>query len=78
MYTMKSENLIKDEQEEIEEIEWRVDGKIASILRNSGSTKESIEFTYDPMGNRIAKLVKPVNPNGTSNPAFVETNGLCT
>lgn len=47
--------LIKDEQEDIANIEWRVDGKIKSILRNQGSPKNHLDFDYDAMGNRIAK-----------------------
>ncbi len=48
-------NLIKDNQEEIEEIKWRVDGKIAEIKRGSGSNKQNLVFNYDVGGNRIAK-----------------------
>lgn len=47
--------LIKDLQEEIESIEWRVDGKVKSITRNSGSEKRNVSFDYDAMGHRIAK-----------------------
>lgn len=48
-------NLIKDTQEEIEEIKWRVDGKIAEIKRGTGSNKQNLVFNYDVGGNRIAK-----------------------
>ena len=48
-------NLTKDTQEEIEEIKWRVDGKIAEIKRGSGSNKQNLVFNYDTQGNRIAK-----------------------
>jgi len=48
-------NLTKDTQEEIEEIKWRVDGKIAEIKRGSGSNKQNLVFNYDVGGNRIAK-----------------------
>ncbi|HRP60922.1 MAG TPA: hypothetical protein PK833_11670, partial [Vicingus sp.] len=48
-------NLTKDNQEEIEEIKWRVDGKIAEIKRGSGSNKQNLVFNYDASGNRIAK-----------------------
>ena len=40
-------NLTKDNQEEIEEIKWRVDGKIAEIKRGSGSNKQNLVFNYD-------------------------------
>ncbi|MFT5778178.1 MAG: RHS repeat-associated protein [Crocinitomicaceae bacterium] len=49
--------LIKDVQEEIEEIIWRVDGKVSEINRISTSTKQNVSFDYDAMGNRIAKHV---------------------
>ncbi|MGV6862259.1 MAG: RHS repeat domain-containing protein, partial [Putridiphycobacter sp.] len=48
--------LISDNQEEIESIEWKVTGKVQKITKSSG---EEIEFTYDAMGNRIAKKVTP-------------------
>ncbi len=47
--------LIQDEQEEIDTILWRVDGKIAAIYRTAGSDKKCLVFDYDAMGNRIAK-----------------------
>ena len=47
--------LIKDSQEEIDSILWRVDGKVKAIHRSSGSDKKELEFEYDAMGNRIAK-----------------------
>jgi RHS repeat-associated protein len=49
--------LIQDDQEEIETIEWKVTGKVHKIIRESGSTKDNLEFIYDAMGNRIAKIV---------------------
>lgn len=52
-------NLVKDLQEEIEEISWNVYGKISKIRRISGSTKPDLEFAYDASGNRIKKIVKP-------------------
>ncbi|WP_343748981.1 RHS repeat-associated core domain-containing protein [Fluviicola sp.] len=47
--------LIKDEQEEIAQIIWRVDGKVKKIVRSSGSAKKNVSFDYDAMGHRIAK-----------------------
>ena len=47
--------LIKDSQEEIDSILWRVDGKVKAIHRSSGSNKKELAFEYDAMGNRIAK-----------------------
>lgn len=49
--------LIRDQQEEILGISWRVDGKVRSINRNSGSSKKNLTFDYDAMGHRIAKHV---------------------
>ncbi len=49
--------LVKDRQEGIERIDWRVDGKVLKINRPSGSTKKNLIFEYDAMGNRIAKHV---------------------
>ncbi|MFN3754316.1 DUF6443 domain-containing protein, partial [Flavobacterium sp.] len=47
--------LIKDEAEKIDKIDWRVDGKVKSIEKNSGSL--FINFFYDGLGNRVAKQV---------------------
>ena len=52
-------NLIKDEAENIEEISWRVDGKISEIIRGARDNAPNLAFEYDAMGNRIAKIVKP-------------------
>jgi hypothetical protein len=49
--------LIKDVQEEIQSIEWSVDGKVKKIIRPSGSQKKNVSFDYDAMGHRIAKHV---------------------
>ncbi|WP_111308323.1 RHS repeat domain-containing protein [Confluentibacter sediminis] len=49
--------LISDAAEGIDLIEWRVDGKVASITKNGGA--QVIKFTYDGLGNRIAKTVLP-------------------
>ena len=50
-------NLIKDESEEIANIEWTVYGKISKITRTTTSTKPDLEFTYSPDGHRISKKV---------------------
>lgn len=49
--------LIQDNQEEIENIEWTVTGKVKRIIRTPSSTKPDIEFEYDAMGNRISKKI---------------------
>jgi RHS repeat-associated protein len=55
-YTQIGE-LKSDNQEEIQEIHWRVDSKISEITRTSGSAKKNLKFEYDAMGNRVAKHV---------------------
>lgn len=62
--------LIQDQQEGIAEIIWRVDGKIAAIIRAPGSEAKNLIFDYDPMGNRIAKHVygNSVAPFDPDNP----------
>jgi|GEM_PF-3575031 len=59
-------NLVRDDQEEIATITWTVSGKIKSVIRTGGSTLSNLEFVYDPMGNRIAKIEtpNPYDPNG--------------
>lgn len=52
-------NLVHDEIEDIEEINWTATGKIKSIYRDVASLKEDLEFTYDAQGNRTSKIVKP-------------------
>ncbi|MCU7549879.1 hypothetical protein OCK74_12175 [Chitinophagaceae bacterium LB-8] len=50
-------NLVHDEAENIEKIEWNVYGKIRNILKNDGT---SITYSYDASGNRISKQVSKV------------------
>lgn len=49
--------LIKDKAEDIQQIVWRVDGKVKEINRSTGSTMPRLKFDYDAMGCRIAKQV---------------------
>lgn len=49
--------LLRDLQEEIELIDWRVDGKVLKITRPSSSSKKNLIFEYDAMGNRVVKHV---------------------
>lgn len=58
----KKGQLKKDLQEGIENIEWYQSGKVKAIKRNSEGN--DVRFYYDPMGNRIAKVVKPRNGSG--------------
>ncbi|WP_422103845.1 polymorphic toxin-type HINT domain-containing protein [Winogradskyella sp.] len=48
--------LIKDEQEGISNIDWRVDGKVRQITKADGTT---ISFDYDGLGNRLSKTTVP-------------------
>jgi len=52
-------NLTKDNAEDIQEIVWRVDGKVERVIRKTGSniTTPDLLFKYDPSGNRITKAV---------------------
>jgi RHS repeat-associated protein len=47
--------LIKDTQEGIKEIVWRVDGKVRAVIFDSLSQKPHLLFDYDAFGRRIAK-----------------------
>ncbi|RUT67930.1 hypothetical protein D0817_23645, partial [Flavobacterium cupreum] len=50
--------LIKDAKENLDEIKWRVDGKVASVTKSKGlSDQVIISFEYDGLGNRTAKTV---------------------
>jgi hypothetical protein len=61
-------NLIKDKTEEIAEIQWTQQGKVAAIIREANSTKPNLFFAYDATGNRIMKLVKPRDGQGDYQP----------
>ena len=47
--------------ENIQEIKWNVQGKITEVIRDPLSGKPNLEFKYDPLGNRVIKIVKPDN-----------------
>lgn len=53
----KEGRLIHDEQEAIESIVWRVDGKVKNIIRPGSSSKKNVSFEYDAMGHRVAKHI---------------------
>lgn len=53
-------NLIKDEQEGIKEIEWNVYGKVKEVTRADTAKTPGLEFKYDASGNRVVKIVKPM------------------
>jgi RHS repeat-associated protein len=49
--------LIQDLAEGIENIVWRVDGKVKKVIFTSAIGKNNLEFDYDAFGRRIAKHV---------------------
>jgi YD repeat-containing protein len=50
-------NLIHDEREQIQAIEWTVAGKVKSVSRTTGSTRKPLSFAYGASGQRILKNV---------------------
>lgn len=53
--------LVKDRQERLDSILWRVDGKVLKIIRPDTSSRKNLVFDYDAMGRRIAKHVLSAN-----------------
>ncbi|MGH1337449.1 MAG: RHS repeat domain-containing protein [Aureispira sp.] len=53
-------NLIKDQSQDIANIEWDLSNKIEKVTYNAGSGKSPLEYTYDAMGQRLTKT-KTVN-----------------
>ncbi len=49
--------LIRDDQEDIQEIKWTVGSKVKEVIRTNGSPKKNLKFDYDAFGKRIAKHV---------------------
>jgi RHS repeat-associated protein len=54
-------NLVQDKNEKIDQILWTVTGKVSDVIFEVDLPNNSynLAFRYDPMGNRIAKIVKP-------------------
>jgi len=50
-------NLIHDEREQIQAIQWTVAGKVKSVSRTTGSTRKPLTFAYGASGQRILKNV---------------------
>jgi RHS repeat-associated protein len=50
-------NLVYDRFEQINVINWTIEGKIKEVNRLSTSAKKNLKFDYDAMGNRIAKHI---------------------
>lgn len=49
--------LVRDDQGEIANIEWTVNGKVRTVTRPAGSTLSNLTFDYGADGQRIAKTV---------------------
>jgi len=50
-------NLIHDEREQIQAIEWTLSGKVRSVSRTTSSTRKPLSFAYGAGGQRILKTV---------------------
>lgn len=64
-------NMVKDQAEEIDRIEWDVYGKIHKIIRTSVSQKPDLEFRYDPSGQRVLKTRIPKDGSATVSDYYV-------
>ncbi|MFH0893269.1 MAG: hypothetical protein V2A54_02435 [Bacteroidota bacterium] len=53
--------LIHDEQEEIETVEWNMYGKVSKIVRKVNSVKPQVEYEYNANGDLICGIEKPYN-----------------
>ncbi len=59
-------NLIQDNAEGIDDIEWTVYGKIKKITKNnSANITNNITFEYSPDGHRVSKKVEHKDVSGT-------------
>lgn len=63
-------NLAKDQNGNINKIDWTVNGKISQITKADGST---ITYGYDATGNRISKTVTPHNGTASTSTATYYT-----
>ena len=50
-------NLVQDSTEGIEKITWNLQGKVQQVEFLSSTGKPDIQYTYDPMGNRLSKTI---------------------
>jgi RHS repeat-associated protein len=75
-------NLISDNAEKIQRINWTVYGKIGHIYKDTRQrsefmvigTETDITYKYDAAGNRISKLVAKTNSTGGTPPETFVTN----
>jgi hypothetical protein len=68
-------NLIRDDAEEIADIQWTVYGKIKSVTRVGGSPKDNLEFTYGPGGQRLTKKITKANGDIETSFYFYDASG---
>lgn len=61
-------NLSKDNQEDIDKIEWTVYGMIKAVYRKAGSLKPNLVFEYDASGSRVSKI--SIDKTGTVSKTF--------
>lgn len=50
--------LVRDDAEEIADINWNAGNKITDVTRNGTSSKDDLEFHYDAAGQRLYKISK--------------------
>jgi RHS repeat-associated protein len=67
--------LTSDKPEEIASIGWNISNKVVNISRTSGSTMPSMQFDYDPMGNRISKKLIESNEYTNNTYYFRDAQG---
>ncbi|MBL7813194.1 MAG: hypothetical protein JNL57_13310, partial [Bacteroidetes bacterium] len=58
-------NLIRDNAEQIANIEWTPTGKIRRVKRSNGSLKPDLVYGYDYSGTRLFKVVIPKVQSGS-------------
>lgn len=68
--------LTSDVDAEIASITWTVTSKVAYIDRSSSSTLSDVEFKYDALGNRIAKIEYTNDGTGFINKTFYSRDAL--
>ncbi len=58
-------NLKTDINNDIQNIDWTPDGKVESVQFTEFHAYDSLNFTYDPAGNRVKKIVVPAAGSNT-------------
>ena len=52
-------NLVQDNQEKIQQIEWNAYGKVSKVTTQATSERPNLEFLYDAAGRRVMKKIIP-------------------